>query len=98
MNQRELGSRFASGYKSGKAGNLSIINLGRGRTALVSYGWAVLAIRSPEGQITEFSGWYGYSVSTSCQISRSGIHYYAHRTLNTVPRLETSIRGKGLRV
>lgn len=68
--QAELGHRFRQGAESGKASNVEIQDFGD-YTALVGYEWAVYAVRNKEsGKVIYFKGWYGYSQSTSCQISK----------------------------
>lgn len=77
MRQRELAERFAEGATDGKASNAQIRRLVGGQTALVGYGWAVYAVRSPSGTITAYRGWYGYSPATSTQLTRMGISHPA---------------------
>lgn len=38
---------------------------------LLSYGWAVVFGRRPNGTVVEFTGWQGYSASTSTQIGKA---------------------------
>lgn len=71
--QSELGDRFARGATGGAASNVKIRD-GDGYTALVGYGHALYALRDDQtGNIVAFTGWYGYSMSTSCQFSRLGL-------------------------
>lgn len=37
---------------------------------LLSYGWAVVAGRRPDGSIVVFDGWSGYSTSTATQMGK----------------------------
>lgn len=38
---------------------------------ILSYGWAVVFGRKPDGTIVEFTGWRGYSVATSSQMGKA---------------------------
>jgi len=70
--QRELGRAFHRGQTSGTASNVEIEDFGD-FTALLGYGHAVYAVRLKDtGEVIGF-GWYGYSQSTSCQLSKMGI-------------------------
>jgi hypothetical protein len=72
--QDKLGRMFVRGETSGEASNVRIIHFPYlGKTALVGYGHAVYATRDDDtGHITYFEGWYGYSPSTSCQLTKMG--------------------------
>jgi hypothetical protein len=68
-----LGIRFKQGETKGQASRTSIVD-GKNFTYLVDYGWAVLAKRNKHtGKIIYYSGWYGYSPSTSKHISQLGL-------------------------
>lgn len=71
--QRELGDLFHRGATNGKASNVEIQTPDGGNTTrLVGYGWAVYAIRFKDtGKVVSF-GWRGYSMSTSCQLTKLG--------------------------
>jgi hypothetical protein len=70
FSQLEVGRRFRNGKTSGKASNVEIKEYDD-FTALVGYGWAVYAIRNKQtGDVIYFSGWDGYSSSTSCQLNK----------------------------
>lgn len=77
MRQRELAQEFASGAEHGSASNVEIVRLVGGQTALVGYGWAVYAVRSPSGTITAYRDWHGYSPSTSSQLTKMGVTHPA---------------------
>lgn len=70
--QHELGRRFRNGKTSGTASNVKIDDRENG-TALIGYGHAMYAFRTNDGTIIYFRGWYGYSASTSCQISKMSL-------------------------
>lgn len=70
--QRELGRLFRQGATSGSASNVEIQDA-ENTTRLVGYGHAVYAIRfKSTGKVVGF-GWRGYSMSTSCQLTKLGI-------------------------
>lgn len=67
--QSRLARRFYRGDTTApSASNVTLEQLGDGWTGLVGYGWALYAARSPDGTVIYFEGWYGYSMSTSCQL------------------------------
>jgi hypothetical protein len=69
----ELGMLFRQGANRGVASRTTIVE-GKNFTYLVDYGWAVLAKRSKRtGEILYYSGWYGYSPTTSKHISQLGL-------------------------
>lgn len=69
----ELGRMFKQGETRGQASRTSIVE-GKNKTYLVDYGWAVLAERDKKsGRITYYSGWYGYSPTTSKHIGQTGL-------------------------
>lgn len=69
LSQSNLANRFRDGATSGRASNVQIVELCGGWTALVGYGWAAYAVRTNDGTIHYYKGWYGYSPSTSCQLT-----------------------------
>ena len=82
FSQNELGKRFANGATSGKASNVEIVETDN-ETLLVGYGWAVYASRNKQtAEITHYEGWYGYSSSTSCQLSRLGCRANADKIID----------------
>jgi len=69
----DLGRMFKEGATSGRTNNIRIIN-GKGKTYVVDYGWAILGSRDKKtGKITYYSGWDGYSPTTSKHISQLGL-------------------------
>lgn len=83
--QKEIGERFHRGESSGKASNVEIQEFeALGLTAVVGYGHAVYATRDIEtGHTVYFDGWYGYSVTTSCQISKMRLESNADEVVST---------------
>lgn len=73
-NQNELGRRFRRGETTGSSSNTRIEDFpALGLTALIGYGHAVYATRQKDTGILTFYGWYGYSPSTSQQITKMGL-------------------------
>jgi len=72
VSQSELGRQFHNGATSGKASNVEIHHLPKhGDAAVIGYDHAVYATRDvATGHTIYYSGWYGYSVSTSSQITK----------------------------
>lgn len=71
----ELGTLFKQGANRGVASNMNIVE-GKHFTYLVDFGWAVLAKRSKiSGRIVYYSGWDGYSPTTSKHISQAGLRH-----------------------
>lgn len=69
----ELGRKFKEGATRGISSRTSIVE-GKDKTYLVDYGWAILGERDKKtGKMTYYSGWYGYSPTTSKHISQTGI-------------------------
>lgn len=64
MRNDELIKRFIRGETTGTASRMEIREMGDG-TALVGYGWALYAYRSPSGEIQLYNGWDGYSSTTT---------------------------------
>lgn len=82
ISQHDLRKRFFNGKDSGKASNVQIRKLSGGYTALVGYGHAVYSVRSSNGTVVTYGGWYfqncrGYSGSNSTkgQFSQMGLLY-----------------------
>lgn len=68
ISQKDVAVAFGKGELFGKASNFEIEcfeHKGNMWTMLVGYGHACYALRSPEGHITFFSGWRGYSATTT---------------------------------
>lgn len=69
----ELGRRFWTGETRGQSARTKIVDRGD-YTYLVDYDWAVLGKRSKRtGLVSFYSGWYGYSPSTSRHIRRTNL-------------------------
>jgi hypothetical protein len=64
-----LVSRFQSGKETGKANRMEIEKADDGSTVLWGYGWAVYALRTPRGNVFKFTGWNGYSPTTTSHMS-----------------------------
>lgn len=68
--QTQLGRRFFNGAVTGKSSNVELVETDE-EVLVVGYGHAVYAARDKDtGETTYYSGWYGYSQSTSSQISK----------------------------
>lgn len=77
MKQAEIGRKLARGVSPGKipdASNVRCLSAEYDRTydaVLLSYNWAVIfGRREDNGKIVEFTGWRGYSPSTSTQMGK----------------------------
>lgn len=78
VSQTQLGEMFRNGATTGAASNVHIADRD-GYTALIGYGWACYATRDKAtGEVTYYKGWYGYSPSTSCQLSKLGLSMSEH--------------------
>jgi hypothetical protein len=75
--QSELATWFSYGNTKGYASNVVIEDFPNlGVTALIGYRHAVYATRDKAtGKITYFSGWYGLSQTTSCQLTKMGLSH-----------------------
>jgi len=70
---RDLGTDFFSGATKGKSLHMKIVDT-PDKTLLVGYDWAVYGSRDKNtGKVTFYKGWSGYSVTTSKQLSVSGL-------------------------
>lgn len=58
QSQRSLADKFRNGAESGEASNLRIVNLDGGFTALVAFDYHVLALRTGNGKVWAYAGWY----------------------------------------
>lgn len=74
--QQELAYRFARGDDPTDipaASNVEVEPSGDPdsgyEAVIVGYNWAMYAARTPEGSVTLFTGWEGYSRSTAAQLS-----------------------------
>ena len=86
-----IGTAFFEGATRGKSLNMSIVDTPK-ETLLVGYGWAVYGAKDKEtGKVTYYSGWRGYSSTTSKQLSQTGIMVKADKTEATARRLSDSI-------
>jgi hypothetical protein len=73
VNASELGRLFNEG-KLGRTNNIEIVD-GKNNTFVVDYGWAILGKRNKKtGEITYYSGWRGYSRTTSKHIGQMGLY------------------------
>jgi hypothetical protein len=89
FNQSEVGRRFRNGKTSGKASNVEIKNYDD-FTALVGYGWAVYAVRNKQtGDVIYFSGWDGYSQSTTCQLNKLKLRERNKEDVSASPQTRT---------
>lgn len=68
-----IGQAFFSGRTRGRSNHMEIVDTPT-ETLLVGYGWAVYGARNKAtGRTTYYSGWNGYSVTTSKQLRVAGI-------------------------
>lgn len=86
MSQANLAREFVRGADSGTASSVEIRRLGTSDTALVDTRGkgAVYALRQvtrdhPSGHVTAFTGWYGYSPSTSSMLTKMGLSPKAYQ-------------------
>ena len=58
---------------------------------IVGYNWAMYAGRKSDGEIVVFTGWYGYSQTTSKQMSeiKHGIGYSNFRESDLAPKVRS---------
>jgi hypothetical protein len=68
LSNNDLTSRFYNGGGSGQANNMEIETFSDGSAILWGYGWAVYGFRTPNGKVFKFTGWEGYSQSTTQQM------------------------------
>jgi len=74
MAQEELARAFENGATSGCASSVEVRELAGGYALVDTRGkGAVYAYRYPSGQVVAFEGWYGYSPSTSCMLTKMGL-------------------------
>jgi len=84
----DLGRMFKQGATKGRTNNIKIIN-GKNKTYVVDYDWAILGSRDKKtGKITYYSGWDGYSPTTSKHISQLGLRYSADRIMKAKKHLD----------
>jgi len=94
--QANLARSFENGATSGKASSVEIREIEGGHAIVDTRGkGAVLAYRYPSGQVVAFEGWYDYSPSTSCMMTKMGLspacrhesdrHYRANTTAAEAP-------------
>lgn len=76
MAQAELARAFENGATRGRASSVEVREC-EGDHALVDTRGkgAVYAYRYPSGHVVAFEGWYGYSPSTSCALTKMGLSY-----------------------
>lgn len=76
MKQADIGKRLARGLHPNDIPNGSNVRAVAATEVeefdalILSYGWAVIFAREPDGEMVEFAGWHGYSASTSTQMGK----------------------------
>jgi len=104
--QANLARSFENGATDGKASSVEIRAVQGGHALVDTRGkGAVYAYRYPSGQVVAFEGWYGYSPSTSCMLTKMGLsptcrhdsdrHYRANTTAADAPTLHASALSGG---
>ena len=82
MSAGDIGDDFFKGISKGKAGNLKIVDK-PDKTQLVGYNWAVYGERDKKtGKVTFYKGWDGYSISTSKQLTTTGLRSRADKVID----------------
>lgn len=75
--QKEIARLFARGESPSAipaGSNFSVVETPESdefEAAILSYGWAVIFARKPNGDVVEMEGWKGYSASTSTQMGKA---------------------------
>jgi len=83
----DVGDAFFSGSECSNRRNLDSVKKGN-KLLLVGYGWAVYGEKDlSTGKTTFYSGWRGYSSTTSKHLGQSGISSRANVTSAKAPRL-----------
>lgn len=87
MSQDNLARSFENGATSGRASSVEIRDIEGGHALVDTRGkGAVLAYRYPSGHIVAFEGWYGFSPSTSCMMTKMGLSYVTRHDEDRVYR------------
>lgn len=82
---RTLVHEFENGATTGKSNSMSITELDDGHTALLGYGHAVYAVRTPDGRIVRFDGWaFQAGRRNGGSMTTKSSHFAAMRTLGDV--------------
>lgn len=90
--QRELGQAFEAGATEGRASNLAIQECAGGYALVDVRGPAVLAYRFPgTHRIVSFDGWYGFSTTTSCMMTKAGVGPQARRDDDRIDRADVHV-------
>lgn len=86
----DVGTAFYSGvpHRGGTRGNIVTVVKGN-KVYLIGYGWAVYGTKDLRtGKTTYYSGWYGYSPTTSKHLGQSGISYKNTRVSKKRPTVD----------
>lgn len=91
VSQENLARSFENGATHGKASNVEIREIEGGHALVDTRGrGAVLAFRYPSGHVVAFEGWYGYSISTSCMMTKMGLSPTCRHVEDRVYRANTT--------
>jgi hypothetical protein len=76
QSQANLARAFENGATRGRASSVEVRECEGGHALVDTRGkGAVYAYRYPSGHVVAFEGWYGYSPSTSCALTKMGLSY-----------------------
>jgi hypothetical protein len=71
LSNSKLVSHYKHGGEKGQSNNMEIEKDG-GYTVVWGYDWAVYSIRTPDGNVFNFTGWSSYSKTSSMHLSLLG--------------------------
>jgi hypothetical protein len=98
ISQRELAERFERGDDPDSIPPASNVEVQSAEGSddefeayIVGYNWAMYAGRTSEGSVVVFTGWHGYSNSTSKQMGqvKGGIGYDNFRESDVAPKVRS---------
>lgn len=91
VSQETLARSFENGATNGAASSVEIREIAGGHALVDTRGkGAVYAFRYPSGQVVAFEGWYGYSPSTSCMMTKMGVSPTCRHDEDRVYRANTT--------
>lgn len=86
QSNEELVRNFSNGAQRGQSNRMSILRGNNGETFLIDYGWAVIGERLKNGKVIAYTGWKGYSSTTSRHVNI--VKRYADKEENTRPEIK----------